>query len=348
VEYFVLEDGEKKRKRVSGGGPWGIVGSGNRLRSVKERTRYFEGLAKAVARKFDEAETAGEGLAASVAAALDEKARRVSPETMAVLRGVSRRFLAAMGDVPVRRVTTGQVRDFLNAQPGKNSVWNNNRRDLHSLWGVMVELGYATENPVSKLKRRKSAPTWNEAYDGGQILAVMAACEGNGRNMGLCARLMFHAFLRPHQEVRRLQRKHVDFSRNLITVPAALRKASDVFVVPMHPQLRSALVLAGVDALSADDYVIYAEAPSKCVGRDYFRVLWKRMRPGLLASGTIRAGQTLYSIRHTAACTFYEAHKDVERLQRVMGHRDMASTITYLRSMGKLSPVMDPCMMPNL
>jgi integrase len=47
----------------------------------------------------------------------------------------------------------------------------------------------------------------------------------------------------------------------------------------------------------------------------------------------IAPGQTLYSFRHTGAIAVYEKTKNIKILQTVMGHSDMATSLTYLRGL---------------
>jgi integrase len=44
-------------------------------------------------------------------------------------------------------------------------------------------------------------------------------------------------------------------------------------------------------------------------------------------------GQTLYSLRHSGAIAVYEKTKNIKILQTVMGHSDMATSLTYLRGL---------------
>ena len=63
----------------------------------------------------------------------------------------------------------------------------------------------------------------------------------------------------------------------------------------------------------------------------YFSLLWSRFKkqhPELIAPG-----QTLYSFRHTGAIAVFEKAKNLKILQTVMGHSDMAVSLTYLRGL---------------
>jgi len=333
-----------QRERVYSGARLGVVGRGNRADTLKERREYFARLAEVLVgmmRRGDNPFAPVElteiplKIPEGLALALAEKARRVDVPTQRVLNYMVRKVCAHWPKgTAVKAVTVAEVRDFLNAQNGNNNTYNNNRRDLHSLWNMMIELGIAAENPVSKVPKRSSKPTANEAYSVEQLGQVFAAMEAKGRNLHICARLMFHAFLRPHKEVRLLQRKHIDFERGTVSVPAVLRKAGDVFTLPLQPELRAVLERWQVPDLSPNDYIIHATDPAQPVAEYYFRVLWTRIKHELLSAGTVRPEQTLYSVRHTAACLYYLKTKDIEELQRVMGHKDLETTLIYLRSLG--------------
>jgi len=41
----------------------------------------------------------------------------------------------------------------------------------------------------------------------------------------------------------------------------------------------------------------------------------------------------LYSLRHTGAIAVYEKTRNIKILQMVMGHADMATSLTYLRGL---------------
>ena len=198
----------------------------------------------------------------------------------------------------------------------------------------MIGLGLTGENPVKGVEKRKETPKAHEGYSIEELVQVFKIFEETNRNLYLCARLMFHAFLRPHRECRLIQRKHIDFEHNRISVPASIRKGADAFILPLHPDLKATLLQYGALELAPNDFIVYADNPSQHLGPDYFKVLWTRLKPQLLASGVIRKQQTLYSIRHTAACLYYMKTKDPEELQRLMAHRDLETTLIYLRSLG--------------
>lgn len=341
---WAWEGEEVRRVRVYSGAKFGVVGKGNRAETLKERREYFARLAEVLAgmlRRGDNPFVQVEPTALPVrlsdglALVLADKKGVLCDDAHDVLRYMVRRVLKQWAaDTRVRDVDTAQVRKFLAGLPGGPSTYNRNRRDMHRLWAEMVKHGIAAENIVKGIEKRKAVPKAHEAYSAAQMAQIFEAVEAKSKNLYLCARLMFHAFLRPHRECRLIQRKHIDFERGVVSVPASIRKGDDAFILPMHPDLVRALRSHGVAELSPNDYLIHADDPAQSVGPDYFKVLWKRAKPELIAAGILRKEQTLYSIRHTAACMYYVKTKDPEELQRLMGHKDLETTLIYLRSLG--------------
>jgi integrase len=70
---------------------------------------------------------------------------------------------------------------------------------------------------------------------------------------------------------------------------------------------------------------------------DYFSKRWQRARKKKLQRGIIEPGHTIYSFRHTAAIDLYRRTRDVSLLQRIMGHVEITTTMTYLRGLGELN-----------
>ena len=64
---------------------------------------------------------------------------------------------------------------------------------------------------------------------------------------------------------------------------------------------------------------------------DYFKTLWGRFKT---ESTLLKAGNTLYSFRHTGAINVYERTGSLSKLQQVLGHSNLNVSLTYLRGLG--------------
>ena len=63
---------------------------------------------------------------------------------------------------------------------------------------------------------------------------------------------------------------------------------------------------------------------------DYFKGLWTKFKR---QSATIKPEQTLYSFRHTGAIRVFEKTGSLLKLQQVMGHSELTTSLIYLRGL---------------
>jgi integrase len=130
--------------------------------------------------------------------------------------------------------------------------------------------------------------------------------------------------LRPHREVRELT--WGDFNETLTTISLAgnRNKGKRNRIIPVPAYVREHLtggpsphnIFSGTD---------------KPFNQYYFAQLWQRFKKE--HPEVVMPGQTLYSLRHTGAIAVYEKTKNIKILQTVMGHSDMATSLTYLRGL---------------
>lgn len=138
-------------------------------------------------------------------------------------------------------------------------------------------------------------------------------------------------FLRPHNEVRLLAKKHFNKDYTVITLSGFENKSRVIrsVNVPVFVQEKIKPIL---DSVKRDDN-IFSLNPQP-FNDDYFRTLWTRAKKQMLEKGIIRKEQTIYSFRHTAAVNVYKKTKDLHILQQLLGHSDMIVTLKYLRGLG--------------
>lgn len=337
----------KKRFQVYSGKVFGMPGHGNAMNTLKERREFYAELCTAVTKALQEGYNPfmnqkwpdgpvveSIGLAEAMDTAIRQKAKYLKPKSINNLWQARDKVLREIDfDVPVDQVTPEQIRAVMYGIEGSNTLYNNVRRDLHAIFAHILEAGHIKVNPVQVPKRRQVASS-NVAYTLPQLRTVMDEAKKYHENLYLCMCFMFMAFLRPSYEVGTLKRKDLDFDTKLIKVQPKNRKSGDFFVRPMRAELILELTDRKIDCLAPDAYIFSPDGGARTFSEDYFKRAFTRLKSILLLRGQITLDQTLYSVRHTAACVFYENTKDVEELQRLMGHSDLKTTLGYLRSLG--------------
>jgi integrase len=202
-----------------------------------------------------------------------------------------------------------------------NTTFNNFKRYASLIEKGLQQYGY-TGNWSKKVKRRRQAETLhkkinNQHFQLNQLYAF-------NKDLHLCALLTYGCLLRPHREIREL--KWGDFNQELTQISLAgnRNKSKRNRIIPVPDYVRE--YLKGGEPQNN----IFTGTP-KPYNPYYFSLLWQRFKAA--NPGVVEKGQTLYSYRHNGAIAVYEKTKNIKVLQTVMGHSDMAVSLTYLRGL---------------
>ena len=202
-----------------------------------------------------------------------------------------------------------------------NTTYNNFIRYASLIEKGLTKYGY-TGSWSKKVKRRRKEEKLHKKFS--HVHIVLSVLFSFNRDLHLCALLTYECLLRPHREIREL--KWGDFNQELTQISLAgnRNKGKRNRIIPVPEYIREHL--SGGDP----NHNIFS-GTDKPYNPYYFSLLWSRFKkqhPDLIAPG-----QTLYSFRHTGAIAVYEKTKNIKILQTVMGHSDMAVSLTYLRGL---------------
>jgi len=202
-----------------------------------------------------------------------------------------------------------------------NTTYNNFIRYASLIEKGLTKYGY-TGSWSKKVKRRRKEEKLHKKFSHVQI--VLSVLFSFNRDLHLCALLTYGCLLRPHREIREL--KWGDFDQDLTQISLAgnRNKSKRNRIIPVPDYIREHL------SGGYPNHNIFS-GTDKPYNPYYFSLLWSRLKkqhPDMIAPG-----QTLYSFRHTGAIAVYEKTKNIKILQTVMGHSDMATSLTYLRGL---------------
>jgi len=202
-----------------------------------------------------------------------------------------------------------------------NTTYNNFIRYASLIEKGLTKYGY-TGNWSKKVKRRRKEEKLHKKFS--HVHIVLSVLFSFNRDLHLCALLTYGCLLRPHREIREL--KWGDFNQELTQISLAgnRNKGKRNRIIPVPEYIREHL--SGGDP----NHNIFS-GTDKPYNPYYFSLLWSRFKKQ--HSDLIQPGQTLYSFRHTGAIAVYEKTKNIKILQTVMGHSDMAVSLTYLRGL---------------
>lgn len=260
------------------------------------------------------------------------------------------RFLDYLESKHISKINSIDISQDI-AQNYLETCVNNNyymiiRNRLQSLFTVFFEKHYILANPFVQTKPRKKVPKLNKAFTESQLHLVLETMKNTNQRLYLCALLMYGCFLRPHEEIRNIKRRHFSDDLTRIVLASEENKGRDIRITPVPAYVRDALVKYGINAIDCNEF-LFTVNKGRAVNEDYFTNVWKKVKRKLLRETIIDKEHTLYSLRHTAAIRLFNKTQNLAKLSQVMGHKDVQITLTYLRSLGILLNI-DENDMPEL
>lgn len=227
------------------------------------------------------------------------------------------------------------VECFLNKFQTSERNYINRRRCLGTLINEMVRKGYATKNIVKSTKTARAKASLHAPYSESELRNVLDFLKINYSNLHLCCLLTYGCLLRPHHEVRLLKVKHIvkDFSQ--IQLSGSENKSKRIRTVYIPEYIKPILRERLADVKDSETNIFSLRQEPFNVG--YFNLLWGKARLKMKQAKLLRANQTIYSFRHTAAIKIYQKTKDIHILQQLLQHSDMIVTLNYLRGLGEVS-----------
>jgi len=199
----------------------------------------------------------------------------------------------------------------------------------------MVRKGLAINNLVRNTKAAKGKASLHIPYSHEQLTNALDFLKENYPNQHLCCILTYGCLLRPHHEIRLLKKRHIvkDFSQIQLSGSENKSKRIRTVYIPIYLQIILKEHLKNVSDSEANIFTCRRDV----YGVGYFNVMWGKAKKKMLDNGIIKANQTIYSFRHTAAVNVYQKTKDLHILQQLLQHSNMIVTLNYLRGLGEIS-----------
>ncbi|NDK54787.1 tyrosine-type recombinase/integrase [Pontibacter fetidus] len=255
-------------------------------------------------------------------------------------------FIEAEGKqhILTSQVTSADIERFLQQFSSSGTYYQNKRRTLAAVFSKLVKQGYCQSNPVLATSKRKAKAVLHQAYTPDQLSKVLPFLQEHYPNLFLCALLMYGVLLRPHQEIRLLQRRHFNKTLSQLTLEGSENKSGRIRTMPVPVYVREELQRRGVDQLQPDNYIVSGTGVP--YNESYFNTMWSRAKNKMLLKRLINVNQTLYSFRHAASVNVFGRTQNLKLLQQLLGHTSLTTSLTYLRSLGMIQ--IDHSVMPEL
>jgi len=323
VEYYILINGEKVRKRE-----YGNIG---RLKTPEEREALANKIIDQILGKVPGRELT---LANALELALQLKGG-LRPKSIITYRTTVNHLTKFAGeDILIKDFTTKQATYFMDhllLHDGKSGrTCNNIRGHLRLLFNVLIDREYIQDNPFKKIKKLPQETKRYMPYTMKQVNHVLDHLDRNRPNFAMLIRMVLYCYVRTN-ELCNIKIEHIDLERRTLTIPAysAKNRRLEIINIPTAYWNRLEQFIKGA---KYSDYLFSTGfEPGKKQLRP--RQLQYAHRDVMKEVGFSKE-YLLYAWKHTGAIIAIDAGVNIKELQLQLRHKDLSTTDNYLRSIG--------------
>lgn len=220
----------------------------------------------------------------------------------------------------------------------------NSKRHLSAIMAKLYEDKIIPKNFILDIKTKKGKPEKNQPFTKAEIVKIKAYCLEHEPVLYDFLRFIFYSFLR-NQEIVRIQVKHIDMEKRLISIPTKADKMSHILMIePMYQFLLSKKLRK---CKKGDFLFTHSGKPGPWDSSEKGRVAYfsKRFLTVKDHFG-FDANKTTYSFRHNAAVDLFQSFVDsglseqaaIGKLMNITRHKSESALRNYLREVGGILP----------
>lgn len=243
----------------------------------------------------------------------------------------------AMLNYPVKNITPAVAQEYMDylllKKMYSGRTFNDHLIILRTFFNCFIERDWIYKNPFRSVKRKTATIGRNHAYNDKEKTELENYLKKSDTRLYYLTQIMFHCFIR-RTELTFLQVMHIDLVNNTIIIPGqnAKNNSQETVVIPVG--LEPVLKEMCLEKYLPTDYIF---------GRRLLTQFKRYTNPNHISTRHnnivknlgISSEKGLYSWKHTGVCHYYYATgKDVYSVMRQLRHRDLNTTMIYLKSLG--------------
>ena len=243
-------------------------------------------------------------------------------------------FGESLNNMEISKIKEIDIEPFLDQYKKSGTYYMSKRKTTNVFFSELVRKKLLSENPVKDTRPMKRIVKLHQVYDKKQLNDVLGFLLEEYPNLHFCCLLTYGCFLRPHQEIRLLKKRHVSDNIDKIVLAASENKSRRVrtSIIPTYVKEFLKVKLAEI----SNPEINLLSSQIEPFNDSYINTQWSRAKKRMLELGLLEKEHTIYSFRHTAAVNVYRKTKDLHVLQQLLQHSNMIVTLNYLRGLGEL------------
>jgi|GEM_PF-634539 len=223
--------------------------------------------------------------------------------------------------------------DLLLKKSYSGRTFNDHLITLRTFYNCFVEREWSTKNPFRSVKKKSQTVGRNLAYTDEERETVAKYLYENDRRLYFLTQIIYHCFIR-RTEIISIKVKHIDLRNGTIIIPGENAKNRHQESVVIPQDLMPVLKEMELHKYQSEFY-LFGRCLETCA-EQYKNPNWISTRHNdIVKRLNIDSEKGLYSWKHTGVCKYYYlTNKDVYALMRQLRHRDLSTTMIYLKSLG--------------
>jgi integrase len=201
---------------------------------------------------------------------------------------------------------------------------------ISGFWDYLIENSVATDNPVGKI----DVPETDEDFAAIPFLdddleLIMPVMRDEDPQLFMAAMLQYFCFIRPGDEMLKLQLRHVNLAARTIHLSKAIAKKRVERTIDIPDQMFRILISQGIHNFGKDMFIIgkWGRPGKEPIGYNTLRNRFNKIRDRLQLTDMYK----WYSFKHTGAGKLLESGATIAEIMNQLGHIDIASTYRYIR-----------------
>lgn len=192
-----------------------------------------------------------------------------------------------------------------------------------------------TDNPFEEISKLRTVSKKYTAISKEHVKQLLAKFEESGdHQLALFCYFEYYAAIRPNKELRLL--KISDLFDQTIAVPADTAKSKEKEHVRLAPPLEKKIQEHNLRSYPGDYYIFSKNGlPGQTFNGKKYQYL--RHRKHLQELGLDQLNYDIYSWKHSGVIALFLATKNLELVRQHCRHKDVATTIKYLRDLGQFT-----------
>lgn len=230
------------------------------------------------------------------------------------------KFCQNNGVNTIHQVNSKVLNDFFNGLQKKSpSTYNS--------YYTTLLLVFKDKKLFDGIKKLKTQPKPAKRLTDKDLILLFEYLKINDTLLLCFCRFVFYCFIRPHGELRFLQRSWINYEDMSVTIPGEYSKNHKTQILPIPINDFSIQLEDYKD--HHPDHFIFSLDPKKTMGAKYWQERFKRHQKNINISREV----TLYSLKHTGAIKLLESGASVMDIKQQMRHHSLDETEKYLRQM---------------